>query len=137
MHTDCASCPYRDKCAAKACVTETRIVIDAVVEENITACENLCVEVYPFCGESKTGAFPKDVKATVQYGKNLQALVVDFNTVGAVSINRIHEIIGGLFNIPISTGTIKNIVSRGAEKIKLALATIHQKLSESLLVHCD
>ena len=25
MHADCTSCPYRDKCAAKACVKDTRI----------------------------------------------------------------------------------------------------------------
>lgn len=137
MHTDCTSCPYRDKCASKACVKETRNVIDAVVEVNITAHEKLCVEVCPLCGESKTGAFPKDVKANVQYGKNLQALVVAFNTVGAVSVNRIHEILGGVFNIPLSTGTIKNIVSRCAEKVKPALELIRQKLSESSLVHCD
>ncbi|WP_407724850.1 DUF6444 domain-containing protein [Ruminococcus sp. JL13D9] len=88
MHADCSACPYRDKCASKACVKETRNVIDAVVEVNITAHEKLCVEVCPLCGESKTGAFPKDVKANVQYGKNLQALVVAFNTVGAVSVNK-------------------------------------------------
>ena len=137
MHADCSACPYRDKCASKACVKETRHVIDAVVEVNITAHEKLCVEVCPLCGESKTGAFPKDVKANVQYGKNLQALVVAFNTVGAVSVNRIHEILGGVFNIPLSTGTIKNIVSRCAEKVKPALELIRQKLSETPLVHCD
>ena len=103
MHADCASCPYRDKCAAKACVKETRNVIDAVVEVNITAHEKLCVEVCPLCGESKTGAFPKDIKANVQYGKNLQALVVAFNTVGAVSVNRIHEILGGTIISEIGT----------------------------------
>ena len=98
MHADCTACPYRDKCAAKACVKETRNVIDAVVEVKITAHEKLCVEVCPLCGKPKTGDFPKDVKANVQYGKNLQALVVAFNTVGAVSVNRIHEILGGVFN---------------------------------------
>ena len=64
-------------------------------------------------------------------------LVVAFNTVGAVSVNRIHEIIGDVFNIPPPTVTIKNIVSRYAEKIKLALETIRRKLFESPLVHCD
>ena len=42
MHTDCTSCPYRDKCASKACVKETRNVIDAVVEVNITAQDEFC-----------------------------------------------------------------------------------------------
>ena len=46
MHADCTSCPYRDKCASKACVKETRNVIDAVVEVNITAHEKtLCRSV--------------------------------------------------------------------------------------------
>ena len=49
MHADCSACPYRDKCASKACVKETRHVIDAVVEVNITAHEKLCVEVCPLC----------------------------------------------------------------------------------------
>ena len=135
MHADCNSFPYWDKCAVKACVKETRNVIDAVVEVNITAHEKLFVEVCSLCGESKTGVFPKDVKANVQYGKNLQVLVGAFNTVGAVSVNRIQEIFGGVFNIPLSTGTIKNIVSHCDEKP--ALETIRRKLSESPLVHCD
>ena len=50
--------------------------------------------------------FPSDVKATVQYGENLQALAAALNTVGAVSIKRTHEILSGVFNIPIATGTI-------------------------------
>ena len=50
------------------------------------------------------------VKATVQYSKNLQAMVIAFNTVGAVSINRTHEILSSVFNIPLSTRTIKNMV---------------------------
>ena len=30
-HSDCACCPYKDKCMEKACTKETRHVIDAVV----------------------------------------------------------------------------------------------------------
>lgn len=52
------------------------------------------------------------------YGKNLQVLVVAFNTVGVVSENRIHEIICGVFKISLPTGTINNIVSSCAGKIK-------------------
>lgn len=55
----------------------------------------------------KAGSFPVDLKATVQYGKNLQALVVVLNTVGAVSINRTPKILASVFNIPLARGTIK------------------------------
>lgn len=50
--------------------------------------------------------------------KNLQAMVVAFNTVGAVSINRTHEILSSVFNIPLATGTIKNMVTRCADSLK-------------------
>ena len=48
------------------------------------------------------GSFPEDIKAPIQYGDNLQAMVVALSTVGAVSAARIHEIFGGIFNIPLS-----------------------------------
>ena len=137
MHSDCTNCPYRSKCISKACVKETRNVIDVVVETRVVAHKQLCVKECPLSGTSKEGSFPKNVKANVQYGENLQSLVVAFNTVGAVSVSRIHNILGGVFDIPLSTGTIKNMVTRCAEKIKPALATIQYKLLDSYLVHCD
>ncbi len=45
----------------------------------------------PMHGGTKTGAFPEKIKATVQYGKNLQAMVVAINTVGTVIINHAHK----------------------------------------------
>ena len=75
--------------------------------------------------------FPASIKSNVQYGDNLTALVVAFNTVGAVSINRTHEILSSVFNIPLSTGTVKNMVTRCAEKVKPTIEMIRQKLSDS------
>ena len=78
----------------------------------VTENEFLEVRECPMHGGVKTGAFPANIKAAVQYGKNLQAMVVAFNTVGSVSINRTHEILSSVFNIPLATGTIKNMVTR-------------------------
>ena len=61
---------------------------------------------------TRRGDVPSDVKAAVQYGENLQALAVVLNTVGAVSVKRTHEILSGVFNIPIATGTISSMVKR-------------------------
>ena len=110
MHSDCTGCLYRANCLNKACVKETRHEIDAVVTVDVTAYNLIEVPECPLHGGAKTGAFPENIKATVQYGKNLQAMVVAFNTVGAVSINRTHEILSSVFNIPLATGTIKNVV---------------------------
>ena len=95
---------------------ETRNVIDAVVDVKVTAHEKMCIAECPKCKSPKSGDFPADITNYVQYGKNLEALVVSLNTVGVVSVNRVHEIIGSVFNIPFSTGTIKNMITRCAEK---------------------
>lgn len=137
MHPDCDSCPYHDSCLEKACIRETRHEIDAEVVVNVTAHELVVVSDCPLHGGEKAGAFPASIKAAVQYGKNLQAMVVAFNTVGAVSISRTHEILGSVFNIPLSTGTIKNMVTRCAESLKPAYERIHQVMVNLGLIHCD
>ena len=90
-HSDCGCCPYRDKCMEKACTKEIRHVIDAVVDVKITAHEKMYIVECPKCKSPKSGEFPTDITNYVQYGKNLEALVVSLNTVGAVSVNRVHE----------------------------------------------
>ena len=137
MHSDCTDCPHRAKCLLKACTKETRHEVDAVVTVDVTAHNLIEVRECPLHGGIKTGAFPENIKATVQYGKNLQAMVVAFNTVGAVSINRTHEILSSVFNIPLATGTIKNMVTRCAESLKDTYERIRLKMVILGLIHCD
>ena len=137
MHFDCNGCPYREKCLDNACIKETRHEIDAVVTVDVTAHNLIEVRECPLHGGVKTGSFPKNIKATVQYAKNLQAMVVAFNTVGAVSINRTHEILSSVFNIPLATGTIKNMVTRCAESLKDTYEQIRLKMITLGLIHCD
>ena len=137
MHDDCTLCPYHDSCLKKACVKETRHEIDAEVVVNVTAHQLIVVEECPLHGDIKAGAFPDDIKAAVQYGKNLQAIVVAFNTVGAVSINRTHEILSSVFNIPLSTGTIKNMVTRCADHLTPTYEKIRRTMAGLGLIHCD
>ena len=137
MHSDCTGCPHRAKCLSKACIKETRHEVDAVVTVDVTAHNLIEVRECLLHGGVKTGSFPENIKATVQYGKNLQAMVVAFNTVGAVSINRTHEILSSVFNIPLATGTIKNMVTRYAESLKDTYERIRRKMIMLGLIHCD
>lgn len=137
MASVCVSCPYHDTCLEHACVKETRHVIDAVVDVSVTAHEQIVVNECPLHGGKKQGSFPNDVKATVQYGSNLNALVVALTTVGAVSINRTHEILGSVFSIPLATGTISNMVSRCAESLSGTKERIRQQMIRLGLIHCD
>ena len=68
MHSDCEGCPYHDACLEKACIKETRHEIDAVVTVDVTAHNLFSVPECPLHGGSRTGHFPADIKAAVQYG---------------------------------------------------------------------
>ena len=88
-------------------------------------------------GDTRKGEFPSDVNAGVQYGENLQALSVALNTVGAVSMKRTHEILSGVFHIPIATGTISNMVKRCADVLSNTVEKIKHKMQACALGHFD
>ncbi|KAI4445436.1 hypothetical protein C823_007550 [Eubacterium plexicaudatum ASF492] len=59
-------------CKGTACIAEKRHVIDAVVTVNVTEHQALELPVCMLHGDTRTGAFPSDVKATVQYGETFR-----------------------------------------------------------------
>lgn len=136
MPDKCRNCPNRKKCETKACITETRHVVDIVVETNVVAHEVYEIEC-PRCGKNLKGSFPEGINARIQYGENLSALVVSLNTVGALSINRVHEILSGVFEIPISNGTINSMVLRAACSVSSTVDDISNRLLEEYHLHCD
>jgi transposase len=136
MPSFCGACSHRNICIKHATVEETRQIIDAVVTVHVTAHKVLSLGC-PLDGLRYKGEFPLDIKATVQYGQNLQALVVALNTIGAVSVQRTHEIISSVFNIPLSTGTVSNMVERCASGLKGVVELIRRKMVTETIVHCD
>ena len=136
MPDRCVDCPRVAKCRKRACVVETPYVADAVVDITLTAHESLEIE----CPRSKVrlrGSFPVDVKAPIQYGDKLNALVVAFHTVGAVSTNRIHELFGNVFEIPLSTGTVLKMVSNCAAKVTPVVGRSRDRIADGSLAHFD
>lgn len=137
MPSACEGCPHYKMCKGTACIAEKRHLIDAVVTVNVTEHQTLEIPICMMHGGTRKGEFPPDIKATVQYGENLQVLSVALNTVGAVSIKRTHEILSGVFNIPIATGTINNMVKRCADGLTDTIEKIKQKMQTSALGHFD
>ena len=136
MPSDCAACPNYERCRNNARVCETRSVIDANVQVEVTAHQALEI-CCPIFRDTRKGAFPEEIRAAVQYGTNLKALAIAFNTVGAVSLNRTSEILGSVFSVPISTGTIRSMVNSCASRLGDTLALIRERLLEAKLAHCD
>ena len=136
MPSQCAGCPRQAKCRGRACVAETRYVADAAVDITLTAHESLELEC-PRRRLRLRGSFPAGVNAPVQYGKTLNALVVAFHTVGAVSTNRIHELFGNVFGIPLSTGTVVKMVHNCAANVKPAMESVRDNIAAGALAHFD
>ena len=137
MPRSCSGCPLSEVCERHACIGETRQVIDAVVTVKTTEHQSLVIDECPLHGSQKIGEFPDNIKANVQYGEQLQALTVALNTIGAVSVNRTHEILSSVFGIPLSTGTVVNMVSNCAKGLTEILETIRGRMVSSLVGHFD
>ena len=121
----CVGCPKAWECQAKRHVNETRYVVDIAIKTTTTARQTVWV-LCPQTSKALTGSFPENIASTMQYGENLEALVVSLVTRGTVSLNRTHEILSGVFGIPISTGTISAMVSHCAGQVAGAVSGIKE-----------
>jgi transposase len=133
---ECNGCPMAEKCNSNQEIDETRNEIDIEIRPVVVAHQ----KAKRYCPQRETtlqGEFPSNIRSSVQYGVNLEALAVSLNTVGMVSMNRTHEILSGVFDVPISTGTISNMVSECAEAVASSVEEIKEAISSEPLAHAD
>ena len=133
---DCTLCKNAATCAAKRVTSERRHVIDIAVKPVITEHTTLSV-LCPQTGKIYKGTFPANVTGTMQYGTELEALAVSLNTIGAVSISRTHEILSGVFGVPISTGTIASMVKSAADAVRPTVNEIKEVIPDEKIAHFD
>ena len=132
----CSNCNNAATCEANRLVTETRYEIDIEIKPTVTAHQAMRVTC-PRTGHILTGNFPMEITSTMQYGVNLEALAISLNVQGAVSVGRTHEILSGVFGVPISTGTISNMVSDCADSVRPTIKEIKAALVAEPLVGFD
>jgi transposase len=132
----CMNCQKAAECRAIKTVHEIRYEMDINIKTTTTAHQTMQVQ----CPQTATlirGGFPENISGTIQYGANLEALAVSLNTMGMVSLNRTHEILNGVFGVPISTGTISTMVSECAEKVADTVNEIKEAIIKEPLIHTD
>ena len=132
----CRNCPNWKSCKGTACVGETRYKVDIQVIQTLDAYESMEVKC-PKTNQTLKGTFPSDINDQIQYGESIASLIVTLNTVGAVSAKRTQEILGSLFDLPISTGTVLKMVSRFAAKVSSVVETIKEHMCNSAKAHFD
>ena len=120
-----------------ACVcVATSNVIDFEIEVKIVAhrqMETAC----PNCGYSNKGEMPQEASHSMAYGSGLRAFVVLLSNYVCVGMKKISNILGDVFRICISAGTVKNINSAFAENSKPILREIKERAVNSPIIHAD
>ena len=89
------------------------------------------------CNMQTTSSFPSYLKANIQYGANIQALVTYLSVYQYMPSNRIKSYLEDIMNIPISEGTIYNIIESMGNKAAPVYETIKEKVAASKVVGGD
>ena len=132
--TQCKGCPHADSCKLRCC--GTRYEYEAVVETKLIAHKVLECKACPLTGQAVQGAFPANITGAKQYGAGVAGLAVSLLTVGYMSVDRVQKLLGSL-RIPISTGTIQEMLSKAAALVKAPVEHIRRKVTQLPVTHYD
>ncbi|TXD45817.1 MULTISPECIES: IS66 family transposase, partial [unclassified Polaribacter] len=89
------------------------------------------------CGHHTTADFPENVRATISYGANIQATIAYMHTRQYLPFERMSEFFKDVCNLPISQGTISNILNSFAKKAQPAYDLIADKVWKENVVGAD
>ncbi len=106
--------------------------VQMVVTEH--ECEIKCC---PACHTLNRGEFPEAVQTVVQYGPQIQGLIVYLLDVQLLPSARVCELLSEVYGIEMSEGTLYNMRSRCFEALDEAEAEIHSALLDAPVVHFD
>jgi transposase len=89
------------------------------------------------CGHHNTAVFPENVRATISYGANIQATIAYMHTRQYLPFERMSEFFKDVCNLPISQGTICNILNSFVKKAQPAYDLIADKVWKGNVVGSD
>ena len=132
----CIGCDKAGICTSCG-IANTRYEVDIQIDTKVIAHQTLSFVCQKENEAILTGNFPDNITGTIQYGNNLEALAVSLNTVGMMGVKRTHDILSAVFGVPISTGTIWNMVKSCADKLTDTIEQIRVAVISLPLVHFD
>lgn len=89
------------------------------------------------CGHHNTAVFPENVRASISYGTNIQATIAYMHTRQYLPFERMSEFFKDVCNLPISQGTISNILNSFAKKAQPAYDLIANEVWKGNVVGSD
>ena len=89
------------------------------------------------CGHCTYASFPQGVSATIKYGASVEATISYFHARQYIPVQRMQELLAHLFGLPISQGTVINIIKRFAEKAIPTYLDIKDQIQKANVVGSD
>lgn len=89
------------------------------------------------CGKVCTGGMPGHLKGPIQYGDSVSVLISYLSVYQHIPYNRITVLLKDLFGLPISEGTVDNLLKRTAQKALPFYDTIRERVQQSHVVGSD
>lgn len=115
---------------------QKRQVVDLPVARPLYT-EHQCYNKACTCGHVNKSMFPPQVKAPVQYGPNIESTIAYLSTRQYMPYGRICEHFRDVHGLPISEGSVENLLRRFARKAGLAYQRIRENISCSAVVGAD
>ncbi len=132
-------------CSDCGCSLENVPVIDRDLRQvhdlprvQIAVTEHQCdIKCCPACNHLNRGEFPREVQNVVQYGPNLQGLMLYLLDVQLLPSARVCELLSVVYGVEVSEGTLYNVRSRCFEALDQVEAEILSAILDSPVVHFD
>ena len=91
----------------------------------------------PNCHGVQTADFPLGINAPIQYGSTVESLVCYLSVYQYLPFARLQNLFTQVFSLPISQGTVGNILERCAEKCEGVYQIIKTQIAESQVIGSD
>ena len=91
----------------------------------------------PNCHKEQIAAYPVGVNAPIQYGASVESLVCYLSVYQYLPFARLQNLFMQVFFLPLSQGTIGNILERSAKKCEGVYQLIKTQVAESQVVGSD
>lgn len=89
------------------------------------------------CGHNQIADFPSNVNAPIQYGSSVDTLVSYLSIYQSVPYNRLKKMFSQVFSLPLSEGTVDNILNRVALKCEVVYEHIKAEIRTGSVVGSD
>jgi transposase len=89
------------------------------------------------CGHMQVADYPEGVKGPVQYGRSVEAVAAYLSAYQHIPFGRSRDFFSHMFGMPLSEGTLANLLSRSASRLEGPFQAIREKVASAKVVGSD